>query len=114
MTLLSDWGMARMMTEPVLEVNRAFSANDLFLPEPGALPQAGSEYRAVGAKANAHSASVAGDCVPAVVDRRYSFVRAKIALIFARDANVTASEMIIARTSLRGTLIVLRKALTPA
>jgi hypothetical protein len=31
MTLLSDWGMAQMMTERVLEVNRAFSANEFFL-----------------------------------------------------------------------------------
>lgn len=37
---------------------------------------------------------------------RYSFARSKSAPIFARDASVTASDVIIARTSLRGTLIV--------
>jgi len=38
------------MTERVLEVNRAFSANDCPYQDPGALPHARSECRAVGAK----------------------------------------------------------------
>ena len=42
MTLLSDWGMEPMMLELLPEVNRAFSAGDLFcFIIPGALPQAG-------------------------------------------------------------------------
>ncbi len=33
MTLLSDCGIARMMTERVVEVNRAFSAKQIFFTE---------------------------------------------------------------------------------
>jgi hypothetical protein len=40
MTLLSDWGMARMMIHLVPEVNRAFSAGTFFIRQIlGALPQ---------------------------------------------------------------------------
>jgi hypothetical protein len=36
MTLLSDWGIARMMNEMASEVNRAFSANYIFFMRPEA------------------------------------------------------------------------------
>src|SRR5437899_2632765 len=43
-TLLRDCGMARMMTERAAELNRAFSANEIFFTQhPGALPQAHGE-----------------------------------------------------------------------
>jgi len=40
MTLLSDWGMARMIIEVAPELNRAFSARGFLSHNPGALPQA--------------------------------------------------------------------------
>jgi hypothetical protein len=52
MTLLSDWVMVRMMIELPPKVNRAFSANKIFFTSPEALPQAGYECCAFGAKTN--------------------------------------------------------------
>jgi hypothetical protein len=50
MTLLSDWGMTRMVIELTPEVNRAFSAYTFWVARsPGALPQACDECRALGA-----------------------------------------------------------------